>query len=48
MRAAPTEVVAEQCRAGESTETIADLLDPTAAQGEQAWRFELSLVRTTS
>ncbi|MGQ0778797.1 MAG: hypothetical protein ACT4NY_31020 [Pseudonocardiales bacterium] len=32
VRAVPTEVVAEQFRAGESTETIADLFDLTVAQ----------------
>lgn len=46
MRAVPTDVVAEQFRAGESTEMIADLFDLTVAQVEQALRFELSLVRT--
>ena len=46
VRAVPTEVVAEQFRAGESTETIADLFDLTVAQVEQALRFELSLART--
>ena len=46
VRAVPTEVVAEQFRAGESTETIADLFDLTVAQAEQALRFELSLART--
>ncbi len=46
VRAVPTEVVAEQFRAGESTETIADLFDLTIAQVEQALRFELSLART--
>ena len=46
VRAGPTEVVAEQFRAGESTETIADLFDLTVAQVEQALRFELSLART--
>lgn len=45
VRAVPTEVVAEQFRAGESTETIADLFDLTVAQVEQALRFELSLAR---
>ncbi|HET9256876.1 MAG TPA: DUF433 domain-containing protein [Pseudonocardiaceae bacterium] len=46
VRAVPTEVVAEQFRAGESTETIADLFDLTVAQVEQALRFELSLAWT--
>ncbi len=46
VRAVPTEVVAEQFRAGESTETIADLFDLTVARVEQALRFELSLART--
>lgn len=46
VRAVPTEVVAEQFRAGESTETIANLFDLTVAQVEQALRFELSLART--
>jgi uncharacterized protein (DUF433 family) len=46
VRAVPTEVVAEQFRAGESTETIADLFDLTVAQGEQALRFKLNLART--
>lgn len=46
VRAVPTEVVAEQFRAGESTETIVDLFDLTVAQVEQALRFELSLART--
>ncbi len=46
VRAVPTEVIAEQFRAGESTETIADLFDLTVAQVEQALRFELSLART--
>ena len=46
VRAVPTDVVAEQFRAGESTETIADLFDLTVAQVEQALRFELSLART--
>jgi len=46
VRAVPTEVVAEQFRAGESTETIADLFDLTVTQVEQALRFELSLART--
>jgi uncharacterized protein (DUF433 family) len=46
VRAVPTEVVAEQFRAGESTETIADLFDLTKAQVEQAIRFELSLIRS--
>lgn len=46
VRAVPTEVVAEQFRAGESTETIADLFDLTVVQVEQALRFELSLART--
>ncbi|MGQ0773627.1 MAG: DUF433 domain-containing protein [Pseudonocardiales bacterium] len=46
VRALPTEVVAEQFRAGESTEMIADLFDLTVAQVEQALRFELSLART--
>jgi len=46
VRAVPTDVVAEQFRAGESTETIADLFDLTIAQVEQALRFELSLART--
>jgi uncharacterized protein (DUF433 family) len=46
VRAVPTEVVAEQFRAGESAETIADLFDLTVAQVEQALRFELSLART--
>lgn len=45
VRAVPTDVVAEQFRAGESTETIADLFDLTVAQVEQALRFELSLAR---
>lgn len=45
VRAVPTDVVAEQFRAGESTETIADLFDLTAAQVEQALRFELTLAR---
>ncbi len=42
VRAVPTEVVAEQFRAGESTETIAELFDLTLVQVEQALRFELS------
>jgi len=46
VRAVPTDVVAEQFRAGESTEMIADLFDLTVAQVEQALRFELSLART--
>ena len=46
VRAVPTEVVAEQFRAGESTEMIADLFDLTVAQVEQALRFELRLART--
>jgi uncharacterized protein (DUF433 family) len=46
VRAVPTEVVAEQFRAGESTEMIADLFDLTVAQVEQALRFELNLART--
>jgi uncharacterized protein (DUF433 family) len=46
VRAVPTDVVAEQFRAGESTETIAELFDLTVAQVEQALRFELSLART--
>lgn len=46
VRAVPTEVVAEQFRAGESTETIAELFDLTVAHVEQALRFELSLART--
>jgi uncharacterized protein (DUF433 family) len=46
VRAVPTDVVAEQFRAGESTETIADLFDLTLAQVEQALRFELRLART--
>jgi uncharacterized protein (DUF433 family) len=46
VRAVPTEVVAEQFRAGESAETIADLFDLTVAQVEHALRFELSLART--
>ena len=45
VRAVPTEVVAEQFRAGESTEMISDLFDLTVAQVEQALRFELSLAR---
>jgi uncharacterized protein (DUF433 family) len=45
VRAVPTEVVAEQFRAGESAETIADLFDLTVEQVEQAIRFELSLIR---
>jgi uncharacterized protein (DUF433 family) len=45
VRAVPTEVVAEQFRAGESTEMIADLFDLTVAQVEQALRFELNLAR---
>lgn len=44
VRAVPTEVVAEQFRAGESAERIAELFDLTTAQVEQALRFELSLV----
>jgi uncharacterized protein (DUF433 family) len=46
VRAVPTEVVAEQFRAGESTGTIADLFDLTPTQVEQALRFELSLARS--
>lgn len=46
VRAVPTEVVAEQFRAGESAETIADLFDLTTVQVEQALRFELSLARS--
>ncbi|MCA1670737.1 MAG: DUF433 domain-containing protein [Actinobacteria bacterium] len=46
VRAMPTEVVAEQFRAGESTEAIADLFELTMAQVEQALRFELSLARS--
>jgi len=46
VRAVATDVVAEQFRAGESTETIADLFDLTVAQVEQALRFELSLARS--
>lgn len=46
VRAVPTDVVAEQFRAGESTETIADLFELTVDQVEQALRFELSLART--
>lgn len=46
VRAVPTEVVAEQFRAGESAEVIADLFDLTVTQVEQALRFELSLART--
>lgn len=46
VRAVPTEVVAEQFRAGESTETIADLFDLTVVQVEHALRFELSLSRS--
>jgi uncharacterized protein (DUF433 family) len=45
VRGVPTEVVAEQFRAGESTETIAELFDLTTEQVEQALRFELSLAR---
>lgn len=45
VRAVPTEVVAEQFRAGESAETIADLFDLAVEQVEQAIRFELSLIR---
>jgi uncharacterized protein (DUF433 family) len=44
--AVPTDVVAEQFRAGESTETIADPFDLVVAQVEQALRFELSLAGT--
>lgn len=46
VRAVPTDVVAEQFRAGESTEMIAEEFDLTVAQVEQALRFELSLART--
>jgi uncharacterized protein (DUF433 family) len=46
VRAVPTEVVAEQFRAGESTETSADLFDLTVVQVEQALRFEPSPART--
>ncbi|MDQ3152241.1 MAG: DUF433 domain-containing protein [Actinomycetota bacterium] len=46
VRAVPTDVVAEQFRAGETTETIADLFDLTVVQVEQALRFELSLPRS--
>ncbi|MGH3768807.1 MAG: hypothetical protein ACRDS0_21245 [Pseudonocardiaceae bacterium] len=45
VRAVPTEVVAEQFRAGESSEMIADLFDLTVIQVEQALRFELNLAR---
>jgi uncharacterized protein (DUF433 family) len=43
VRAVPTEVVAEQFRAGESAETIARLFDLTTGQVEEALRFELSV-----
>lgn len=46
VRAVPTEVIAEQFRAGESTETIADLFDLTPTQVEQALRYEMTLART--
>lgn len=46
VRAVPTEVVAEQFRAGESAEVIADLFDLTIPQVEQALRFELGLARS--
>jgi uncharacterized protein (DUF433 family) len=46
VRAVPTEVVAEQFRAGESAETIARLFDLTTEQVEEALRFELSLAET--
>lgn len=46
VRAVPTDVVAEQFRAGESIETIADLFELTVDQVEQALRFELSLAWT--
>ena len=46
VRSVPTEVVAEQFRAGESADTIASLFDLTREQVEQALRFELSLAQT--
>jgi uncharacterized protein (DUF433 family) len=46
VRSVPTDVVAEQFRAGESAEVIADLFNLTMAQVEQALRFELGLART--
>lgn len=45
VRSVPTDVVAEQFRAGESTSSIADLFDLTTEQVEQALRFELSLAQ---
>lgn len=41
VRSVPTEVLAEGFRAGESTDTLADLYDLTADQVERAIRFEM-------
>lgn len=43
IRSVPTEVLAEQFRAGESATAIADLFSLTTEQVEQALRFELQL-----
>ncbi|HEX3732153.1 MAG TPA: DUF433 domain-containing protein [Mycobacteriales bacterium] len=43
VRAVPTDVIAEQFRAGESTNEIADAFDLNTSQVESALRFELGL-----